>query len=61
MLNRKTFTTKDINGCQFRVEATYYGKDYNFQADKYETHTEYRAMGLIAGTLDELKRMVAKK
>jgi hypothetical protein len=61
MLNRKTFTTKDTNGCQFKVEATYYGKDYNFQAGRYETRSEYRAMGLMAGSLPELKRMIAEK
>ena len=61
MLTRKTFNTKDSNGCQFKVEATYYGKDYNFQAGKYENHTEYRAMGFQANSLEEIKRLVASK
>ena len=61
MLTRKTFNTKDTNGCEFKVEATYYGKEINTRTLKYENHTEYRAMGFMAESLEELKKLAASK
>ena len=61
MLTRKSFITKDSNGCEFRVYATYFGKTINSRTLEWESPAEYRAMGIKTNSLDEIKRLVANK
>lgn len=48
-MTRRTFETKDANGCYFKCEAFYNGPE-----------TIYTAMGLKASTLKELQKKVAE-
>ena len=59
-MSRKTFMTKDLNGCEFQVEAYYSNKHFDLKKDNFVIDADYYAMGLHTKDLNELKKLVSK-
>ena len=56
-LARKTFTTKDLSGCEF-VCTAYYDEPIYSKGD-FIRNARYTAHGLACDTLDGLKKAIA--
>ncbi len=55
-MTKRTFTTRDSKGCEFKVTAYYNGKYYD--GEKFVTDADYYGMGLHSKTLKGLQESV---
>ena len=58
-LTRKTFTTEDKSGCQFKCEA-YYTRDYDLESNTFKTEATYYGVGLKDTNLNTLKERISE-